>query len=125
MYINNPSVTKIEAADRVNLLHNISCRFEKYEFREHGECLYPCSDMRHFTIATKNNLAFRHRNYTLDHFIKPRSIFKELCTWLVEVVNANKQLSVSKKFCFKEAEKRSFKSKIWKPKISSLVIKKP
>ena len=52
MYINKPSVTKIEAADR-------------------------------------------------DHFIKPRSVLKQLCMWLVEVVNANKQLSVSKKFCFK------------------------
>ena len=32
MYINKLSVTKIEAADRVNLLHATSCRFEKYEF---------------------------------------------------------------------------------------------
>ena len=29
--------------------------------------------------------------------IKPRSISKQLSMWLVEVVNANKQLSVSKK----------------------------
>ena len=28
-------------------------------------------------------------------------MLKQLCIWLVEVVNANKQLSVSKKFCFK------------------------
>ena len=46
-------------------------------------------------------LAFRHQNGTLDNFIKPRSIFKQLCMWLVEVVNANKQLSVSRKLCFK------------------------
>ena len=31
MYINKPSVTKIEVADRVNLLHSINCRFEQYE----------------------------------------------------------------------------------------------
>ena len=29
MYINEPSVTKIEAADRVDLLDNTSCRFEQ------------------------------------------------------------------------------------------------
>ena len=31
MYINKPSVTKIEAADRVNLLHSASCSFEQYK----------------------------------------------------------------------------------------------
>ena len=31
MYINKPSVTKIEAVDKVNLLHSISCGFEQYE----------------------------------------------------------------------------------------------
>ena len=31
MHINKPSVTKIEAADRVNLLHSTSCRLEQYE----------------------------------------------------------------------------------------------
>ena len=30
MYINKPSVTKIEAADRVNLLHSTSCKFTLY-----------------------------------------------------------------------------------------------
>ena len=39
MYINKPSVTKIEAADRVNLLHSFSCRFEQYEFRKPGQML--------------------------------------------------------------------------------------
>ena len=32
---------------------------------------------------------------------EPRPILKQLQMWLVEVVNTNKQLSVSKKFCFK------------------------
>ena len=31
MCINKSSVTKIEAADRVNLLHGSICRFEQYE----------------------------------------------------------------------------------------------
>ena len=31
MYINKPLVTEIEAAERVNLLHGTSCRFEQYE----------------------------------------------------------------------------------------------
>ena len=31
MYINKPSVTKIEAADRVNLLHSIIYRFDQWE----------------------------------------------------------------------------------------------
>ena len=31
MYINKLSVTKIEAADRVNLLRSTICRFEQYE----------------------------------------------------------------------------------------------
>ena len=31
MYINKPSVTRIKAADRVNLLRGTSCRLEQYE----------------------------------------------------------------------------------------------
>ena len=47
-------------------------------------------------VVTKKTIAFRHRNQTLDNFIKPRSILKQLCMWLVEVVNTSKQLSVLK-----------------------------
>ena len=36
----------------------------------------------------------------IDNFIEPRSILKQFCIWLVEVGNANKQLSVSKKNLF-------------------------
>ena len=32
MYMNKPSVTKIEEADRVTLLYSASCRFGKYEY---------------------------------------------------------------------------------------------
>ena len=52
-------------------------------------------------IKSYGHLKVCFQHHTLDHFIKPRSILKQLCMWLVEVVNANKQLSVSKKFCFK------------------------
>ena len=31
MYINKPSATKIEEADRVNLLHSTMYRFEQWE----------------------------------------------------------------------------------------------
>ena len=43
MSANKPSVTKIETADRVNVLHSMR-------------------DMRHFMIVTKKTVAFRHRN---------------------------------------------------------------
>ena len=39
MYTNKPTVTEIEAVDRVNLLHSTSCRFEQYESREPGQML--------------------------------------------------------------------------------------
>ena len=37
--MNKPSVTKIEAANRLNLLHNTSCRFGKYKSRKPGQML--------------------------------------------------------------------------------------
>ena len=56
MYMNKPLVTKIEAADRVNLLRSTSCRLAK--------CLYPCPDMRHFMMVTKklllSDIEFKH-----------------------------------------------------------------
>ena len=69
MYINKPSVTKIEAADRINLLHNISCRFEQYEFRKPGQMLVSLPRYAPFHDSHYKTLAFR------------------LCMWLVEVVN--------------------------------------
>ena len=39
MYINKPSVTKIEAVDRVNLLHSTSCMFEHYKSLKPGQML--------------------------------------------------------------------------------------
>ena len=37
--INKPSVTKVEAVDRVNILHSTSRKFEQHEFREPGQML--------------------------------------------------------------------------------------
>ena len=51
MYINKPSVTKIEAADRVNLLHSTSSNLENLV-----KCSYACPDMRDFMIVTKKRL---------------------------------------------------------------------
>ena len=39
MYINKPSMTKIEVADRVNLLHSSSCSFEQYKSSKLGQML--------------------------------------------------------------------------------------
>ena len=63
MYINKPSVTKIEAADRVNLLHSTQAAgLNSTHLENLVKCLYPCPDMRHFMTLTKNSLAFRQRN---------------------------------------------------------------
>ena len=96
MYINKLSVTRIEDAERVNLLHSSSCSFEQYKSSKLVKYLYLCLDLRHFMMVTKTTLAFRHKNQTLDNFIKPRSISKQLCIWLAEVVTANKLLFVKK-----------------------------
>ena len=39
MYINKPSVTKIEAADRVNLLHSTSYSFDQQKSSNLGQML--------------------------------------------------------------------------------------
>ena len=39
MYINKPSVTEIEAANRVNLLHGTRCTFEQYKSSKPGKML--------------------------------------------------------------------------------------
>ena len=95
-------MTKIEAADRVDLSPVVlAAALNTTNLQNLVKCLYPLLDMCHFMIVTKKTLDFRHRSQTLDNFMKPRSILKQLCMWLVKVVNANKQLSVSKEFCFK------------------------
>ena len=64
MYINKPSVTKIEAADRVNLLHSIvlAACLKSRNLENLVKCLYLFPDMGHFMTVTKKTRAFRHRN---------------------------------------------------------------
>ena len=62
MYVNKASVTKTEAADRVNLFHSTSCRFEQYEFRKPGQMLVSLPRYASFHDSYQKALAFRHRN---------------------------------------------------------------
>ena len=61
MYINKPSVTKIEAADRINLLIVLAVGLNSTNLENLVNCLYPYPHMRHFMIVTKETFAFRHR----------------------------------------------------------------
>ena len=62
MYINKPSATKIEAADRVNLLRSTSCRFEQYKSSKLGQILVSLPRCAPFHDSHEETLAFRHRN---------------------------------------------------------------
>ena len=48
MYINKPSATKIEAADRVNLFIVLSTGLNSGNHEKLVKCLYPCPDIRNF-----------------------------------------------------------------------------
>ena len=39
MHINKPSLTEVEAADRVNPLRSTSCRFDQYKPSKPGQIL--------------------------------------------------------------------------------------
>ena len=60
MNINKQSMTKIEAADRVNLCIVLAAALNSTNLQNLVKCLYPCLDMRHFMIVTKRTLAFRN-----------------------------------------------------------------
>ena len=62
MYINKPSVTKIEAADRVNLLHRTRCRFKQFECGKPSQMLVPLPRYAPFHDSHQETLAFTHRN---------------------------------------------------------------
>ena len=62
MYINKPSETKIEAADRVIFCIVLSTGWNSGNHENLVKYLYPCLDIRHFMIVTKKTLAFRHTN---------------------------------------------------------------
>ena len=53
--INKPSVTKIEAADSVNLLHSTSCRFEQYKSLKPSQ-----------TLVSLPRYALFHHNHQKD-----------------------------------------------------------
>ena len=53
MYINKPSVTKIEG---INLLHSSPAGLNSTNLTNLVKCLYPCPDMRHFMIVAKKLL---------------------------------------------------------------------
>ena len=55
MYITKPSVTKIEAADRVNLLHSTSCSYEQYKSLKSGQMLVSLLRYVHFMIVAKDS----------------------------------------------------------------------
>ena len=60
MYINKPSATKIEAADRVDLLHSAIYRFEQWESRKVGQLLV--SFLAQISDCHQKTLPFRHTN---------------------------------------------------------------
>ena len=62
MYINKPSVTKIEAVDRFNLCIVLAADSNSRNLENLVKHLYLSPDMRHFMTVTKKILAFRHRN---------------------------------------------------------------
>ena len=62
MYMNKPSVTKIEAVDRVNLLYSTSCRFGKYEYWKPGQMFVSLPRYAPFHDNHQKTLDFRHGN---------------------------------------------------------------
>ena len=62
MYINKPSATKIEAADRVIFCTVLSTGLISGNHEKMVKCVYPYPDIRHFMLVTRKALAFRHTN---------------------------------------------------------------
>ena len=94
MYINKPSATKLKQPTGLIFCIVLSTGLNSENHEKLVKCWYPCPDIRHFMIITRKTLAFRPTNQTLVNFLKIRSILKQLCMWLVEVVSVNQQLSV-------------------------------
>ena len=65
MYINKSSLTKIEAADRVNFCIVLAAALNCTNLGNLVKCLYPCPNMRHFMIVTKklllSDLEIKHK----------------------------------------------------------------
>ena len=60
MYINELSVTKIEAADRVNLLHSTSCSFEQYKSSKLGQMLVSLPRYAPFHDSHQKDIEIKH-----------------------------------------------------------------
>ena len=59
MYINKPSVTKIEAADRFNPLHSTSCSFEQYKSSKFGQMLVSLPRHASFHVNDQKEFCFQ------------------------------------------------------------------
>ena len=55
-------MTKIEAADRVNLLHGTNCSFEQYKSSKPSQVLVTLPRYAPFHDSHQKTLASRHRN---------------------------------------------------------------
>ena len=62
MCMNKPSATKIEAIERVNLLHSTSYSFEQYKSSKFGHMLVSLPRYAPLHDSHQKTLTFRHRN---------------------------------------------------------------
>ena len=75
MHINKPSVTKMKLLTELISCKVLAAALNSDNLQNFVKCLYPCLAMWYFMIVTRKTLTFRrHRNRTLDNFIKLRSI---------------------------------------------------
>ena len=63
--MNKPSVTKIEATDRVNLLYCTSCWFGKYQYSTPGQMFVSLPRYAPFHDGHQKTIAFRHRKINI------------------------------------------------------------
>ena len=59
MYMDKPSVTRIEAVDRINLLHSTSCSFEQYKSSKPGQMLVSLPRYAPFHDSDQKNSCFQ------------------------------------------------------------------
>ena len=59
MYMNKPSVAKIEAAERLIFCIILAAASESKDLENLDNCFYRCPDMRHFMIVTKKYSCFQ------------------------------------------------------------------
>ena len=59
MYLNKPSVTKIEAADRVNFLDSTSCRFEQHKSSKPSQMIVSLPRYAPFHVSHQTDSFFQ------------------------------------------------------------------